>query len=130
MPAERTAMRQVREVLRLKFVGGVPTREIARRIGVAAAEVALASDSALYRGSADATPERLRLATEEAPLLIATGLTVMTTPQIAEWTHPGGTSRRDAYRYLRDALERYCVRVGRDVGGGRPLLWRLRNSGD
>ena len=29
MPAERTTMRQVREVLRLKFVGGVPTREIA-----------------------------------------------------------------------------------------------------
>ena len=36
MPAERTIMRQVREVLRLKFVGGVPIREIARRIGVAA----------------------------------------------------------------------------------------------
>ncbi len=36
MPAERTTMRHVREVLRLKFVGGVPTREIARRIGVAA----------------------------------------------------------------------------------------------
>jgi hypothetical protein len=35
MRAERTAMRQVREVLRLKFVGGVPTREIARRLGVA-----------------------------------------------------------------------------------------------
>jgi transposase len=32
-------MRQVREVLRLKFVGGVPTREIARRIGVAASTV-------------------------------------------------------------------------------------------
>jgi hypothetical protein len=30
VPAERTTMRQVREVLRLKFVGGVPTREIAR----------------------------------------------------------------------------------------------------
>jgi hypothetical protein len=29
MPAGRTTMRQVREVLRLKFVGGVPTREIA-----------------------------------------------------------------------------------------------------
>jgi hypothetical protein len=29
MPAERTPMRHVREVLRLKFVGGVPTREIA-----------------------------------------------------------------------------------------------------
>src|SRR3954468_14730261 len=36
MPAERTIMRQVREVLRLKFVGGVPIREIARRVGVAA----------------------------------------------------------------------------------------------
>jgi hypothetical protein len=39
MPAERTIMRQVREVLRLKFVGGVPTREIARRLGVAASTV-------------------------------------------------------------------------------------------
>ncbi len=32
-------MRQVREVLRLKLVSGVPTREIARRIGVAASTV-------------------------------------------------------------------------------------------
>jgi transposase len=32
-------MRQVREVLRLKFVGGVPTREIARRIGIAPSTV-------------------------------------------------------------------------------------------
>ncbi len=39
MPAERTTMRQVREVLRLKFVGGVPNREIARRVGVAASTV-------------------------------------------------------------------------------------------
>jgi transposase-like protein len=39
MPAERTIMRQVREVLRLKFVGGVPIRVIARRIGVAASTV-------------------------------------------------------------------------------------------
>jgi DNA-binding NarL/FixJ family response regulator len=38
MPAERTTMRQVREVLRLKFLG-VPTREIARRIGVAPSTV-------------------------------------------------------------------------------------------
>ena len=30
-------MRQMREILRLKFVGGVPTREIARQLGVAAA---------------------------------------------------------------------------------------------
>jgi transposase len=39
MPAERTTMRQAREVLRLKFVGGVPTREIARRIGIAPSTV-------------------------------------------------------------------------------------------
>jgi DNA-directed RNA polymerase specialized sigma24 family protein len=39
MPAERTTMRHVREVLRLKFVGGVPTREIARRIGAAPSTV-------------------------------------------------------------------------------------------
>jgi hypothetical protein len=32
MLAERTTMREVHEVLRLKFVGGVPTREIARRL--------------------------------------------------------------------------------------------------
>ena len=39
MPAERTAMRHVREVLRLKFVGGLSTREIARRLGVAPSTV-------------------------------------------------------------------------------------------
>src|SRR5436190_9231487 len=41
----------------------------------ALAEAALASDSALYRGSPDATPERLQRATEEAPLLIAKNVT-------------------------------------------------------
>jgi len=37
----------------------------------ALAECALAADSALYRGSADATLEQLRLATDEMPLAIA-----------------------------------------------------------
>ena len=41
----------------------------------ALAEVALAGDSALYRGSPDATPLRLDLATKEAPLLIAKNFT-------------------------------------------------------
>jgi hypothetical protein len=54
----------------------------------------------------------------------------MTTPQIAEWTHPRATSRRHAYRYLRDVLERYCVRVGRGAGRGPPILWKLRDSND
>jgi len=37
----------------------------------ALAEMALAADSAMYRGSADATSDRLKLATEEAPLVVA-----------------------------------------------------------
>ncbi len=39
MPAERVAMRQAREVIRLKFSASVPTREIARRLGVAPSTV-------------------------------------------------------------------------------------------
>ena len=39
MPAERVAMRQAREIIRLKFSAGLPTREIARRLGVAASTV-------------------------------------------------------------------------------------------
>ena len=39
MPAERVAMRQAREIARLKFLAGVPTRAIARRLGVAASTV-------------------------------------------------------------------------------------------
>jgi Mn-dependent DtxR family transcriptional regulator len=35
MAAERVAMRQAREIIRLKFSASVPTREIARRLGVA-----------------------------------------------------------------------------------------------
>jgi len=34
MPAERVAMRQVREIIRLKFSAGISTREIARRLGI------------------------------------------------------------------------------------------------
>ena len=39
MPAERVAMRQVREILRLRFSSGIPGREIARRLGMAASTV-------------------------------------------------------------------------------------------
>jgi len=35
MPAERVAMRQAREIIRLKFSADVATREIARRLGLA-----------------------------------------------------------------------------------------------
>jgi DNA-binding transcriptional ArsR family regulator len=39
MPAERVAMRQAREIIRLKFSAGVSTREIARRLGLAPSTV-------------------------------------------------------------------------------------------
>jgi len=61
---------------------------------------------------------------------LASGLEMLSTPQIAEWTHPRGTSRRNAYRYLRDVLERYCIRAARGSGVGRPLLWKLRDPVD
>ena len=39
MPAERVAMRQAREIIRLKFSASVATREIARRLGLAPSTV-------------------------------------------------------------------------------------------
>src|SRR6202171_5096061 len=39
MPAERVAMRQVPYIIRLKFSAGISTREIARRLGIAASTV-------------------------------------------------------------------------------------------
>ena len=42
-PGGETSMRQVREVLRLKLLGGIATRAIARRIGVAPSTVRASS---------------------------------------------------------------------------------------
>jgi transposase len=39
MPAERVSMRQAHEIIRLKFSGGMSTREIARRLGLAPSTV-------------------------------------------------------------------------------------------
>jgi len=68
MPAERTTMRQVREVLRLKFVGGVPTREIARRIGVAASTARTTIRRFQAAGLSWPLPEELTDAALEARL--------------------------------------------------------------
>ena len=34
MPTERIAMRKVREILRLTYDAGLPSREVSRRVGV------------------------------------------------------------------------------------------------
>src|SRR5437867_4452956 len=73
MPAERTTMRQVREVLRLKFVGGVPTREIARRIGVAASTVRATISRFQAAGLSWPLPEELTDAALEAALFAEAG---------------------------------------------------------
>jgi transposase len=73
MPAERTTMRQVREVLRLKFVGGVPTREIARRIGVAASTVRATLKRFWAAGLSWPLPEEMTDAMLEARLFADAG---------------------------------------------------------
>ena len=73
MPAERTIMRQVREVPRLKFVGGVPIREIARRIGVAASTVRETIRRFWAAGLNWPLPDELTDVVLEAKLFGATG---------------------------------------------------------
>ena len=66
-------MRRVREVLRLKFVGGVPTREIARRIGVAASTVRATISRFQAAGLSWPLPEELTDAALEARLFADAG---------------------------------------------------------
>jgi transposase len=73
MPAERTTMRQVREVLRLKFVGGVTTREIARRVGVAASTVRATIERFQAAGLNWPLPEEMTDTALEAKLFAQAG---------------------------------------------------------
>jgi transposase len=74
MPAERTAMRYVREVLRLKLVGGVPTREIARRIGVAPSTVRATLDRFRTCGLSWPLPQEMTDAVLETRLFANAGI--------------------------------------------------------
>jgi hypothetical protein len=61
---------------------------------------------------------------------IAADKRVLSTSQIVEWSHPcPGTDWHHARRSVRRVCERYCERVGRHTGSGRPILWRLRHTG-
>jgi transposase len=68
-------MRHVREVLRLKFVGGVPTREIARRIGGAASTVRATLKRFQASGLSWPLPEEMTDAMLEARLFANAGTT-------------------------------------------------------
>jgi hypothetical protein len=62
---------------------------------------------------------------------VATGKLVLSTSELMRWTHPRpGGNRHNHRRAIRGAAERYCLRVGRGSGVGRPILWQLRNSED
>ena len=73
MPAERITMHHVRKVLRLKFVGGVPTREFARRIGVAASTVRTTLERFHASGLSWLLPEEMTDAMLEARLFANAG---------------------------------------------------------
>ena len=74
MPAERIAMRQVREVLRLK-AAGVSGNEIARRVGVVASTVRLTLRRLNAAGLAWPLPAELTDAALEAQLFTSLGKT-------------------------------------------------------
>ena len=71
MPAERIAMRQVRDVLRLKFPPGYPAHEIARRVGVAPSTVRLTLKRFDGAGLSWPLPAELTDAALEAQLFTA-----------------------------------------------------------
>jgi transposase len=72
MPAERVAMRQVREVLRLK-AAGISGNEIARRVGVAPSTVRLTLKRLAAAGLSWPLPAELTDAALEARLFTAAG---------------------------------------------------------
>jgi transposase len=67
-------MRQVREILRLKFVGDVSIREIARRVGVAASTVRMTIKRFQAAGLTWPLPEEMTDAALEARLFATAGI--------------------------------------------------------
>jgi hypothetical protein len=52
---------------------------------------------------------------------------VLSTTELLEWTHPRGRGTgHNRRRSVRRVCERYCIRVGRGAGVGRPILWKLK----
>ena len=122
MPAERTIMRQVREVLRLKFVGGVPTREIARRIGVAASTVRATIRRFQAAGLSWPLPEELTDAALEAKLFADAGTKQGHRRQV----EPDWASIHRELKRKHVTLSHPVGRIHRAQSGGLPLLPLLR----
>jgi len=59
--------------------------------------------------------------------------TELTTTELLNWAYPArrpGSLASGLYTSLYRACERYCVRVRRTEGRGRPWLWRQRNGAE
>src|ERR1700730_1013220 len=89
MPAERTTMRQVREVLRLR-TAGVGRNEIARRVGVAPSTVRLTLKRLASAGLTWPLPAEMTDSALETALFAAAG-----TDLIARYPTVGRTNRSD-----------------------------------
>jgi hypothetical protein len=72
MPAERTTMRQVRGILRLKFVGNVPLRKIAHRVRVTTSTVRAPAKCVEVAGLSWPLPDEMTDAALEERLIATT----------------------------------------------------------
>ena len=122
MPAERTSLRQVREIVRLKFVGGVPTREIARRIGVAASTARATIDRFQAAGLSWPLPEGMADAALEAKLFADVG----TKQGRRRHVEPDWATIHRELKRKHVTLSNPVGRVHRAQSGGLPLLPFLR----
>jgi hypothetical protein len=59
---------------------------------------------------------------------VGSGKSVLSTLEIARWAYPRGIAEHYRRQYVRRVCERYCVRVGRAGGRGRPILWRFKEG--
>jgi hypothetical protein len=85
MPAERVAKRQASEIIRLKLSANVPTREIARRLGLALRRCARRSSVSKppgYAGRCRKAWETASWRRHHTPIAAASGATAAARSQI------------------------------------------------
>ena len=105
MPAERTAMRQVRDVLRLK-TAGVAINEIARRVGVASSTVRLTLKRLAAAGLGWPLPAEMTDTALEEQLFTAVG-------------------KKQGHRRLAEPVARLLARAGHGGADGHPSARRV-----
>lgn len=85
MPRQRLSMRQIHEVLRLKWAAGLSERQIARSLGLSRPTVAAYVRRAQVAGLSWPLPEGLDAATLEQRLFPASATLAPTTHLVPDW---------------------------------------------